>query len=103
MTDEQERVIADLHREFPPATVNRGGRPFDERYHLPVRRYPRLLRWPLRWLQRLCRHHNTKADILEACGGVYAVRWCETCGAIMTVVDGAPCGMMRRPEPHHDD
>jgi hypothetical protein len=71
----------------------------DDGYHLPVRGYPRFWRWLLRWLQRKCQHKALKADILEGCGGVHAVRWCETCGAVWTVCDGTPCGNPRMPEP----
>lgn len=62
--------------------------------------YPRWLRWLLRLLQRQCQHYTMKADILEGCGGDYQVRWCETCGAIMLIVDGTPSGNPRRPEPN---
>jgi len=71
-------------------------------YRLPVRPYPRLLRRPLRWLQRLCRHRGLKADVLEGCGGVYSVRWCETCGAVWLVIDGTPCGSPRMCEPTYE-
>lgn len=59
-------------------------------YELPVRPYPFFLRWLLRWLQRRCHHYSLKADVLEGGGGVYAVRWCETCGAIQLTCDGTP-------------
>jgi len=65
----------------------------DERYHLPVPKYPRLWAWLLRLLQRKCQHWNLKADILEGCSRTYGVRWCETCGAICTVIDGTPTPM----------
>jgi hypothetical protein len=69
-------------------------------YRLPnARPYPRPLRRLLRWLQRRCNHRALKADILEGCGGVYSVRWCETCGGVWVVVDGTPCGWVRMPEP----
>jgi hypothetical protein len=71
----------------------------NDRYCLPVRKYPRLLAWLLRLLQRRCQHYALKADILEACGDVYAVRWCETCGAVWLVIDGTPCGNPRMCEP----
>lgn len=71
----------------------------NDRYRLPVRKYPWHLRWLLRWLQRRCHHYALKADILEACGGDYAVRWCETCGAVWLVCDGTPTGEPRMPEP----
>lgn len=76
-----------------------------EGYHLPNRRaYPRLLRPILRWLQRRCQHKALKADILEGCGGVYAVRWCEVCGAYWLTIDGTPCGAgPRMPEPTWED
>lgn len=64
----------------------------NDRYDLPVPKYPRLLRWLLRLLQRRCRHYALKADLLEGSGEVYAVRWCETCGAVWLVLDGTPCG-----------
>lgn len=64
-----------------------------EPYELPVRPYPRLLAWLLRLLQRRCNHYALKADILEGCGGDYSVRWCETCGAICTSIDGTPTPM----------
>jgi hypothetical protein len=64
-----------------------------------VRKYPRYLAWLLRWLQRRCKHHTMKADILEGSAGVFAVRWCETCGAVLVVVDGTPCGNPRLCEP----
>lgn len=65
----------------------------NEPYELPVRIYPRLWRWLLKWLQRKCQHYSLKADILEGCGDSYAVRWCETCGAISIVIDGTPTPM----------
>lgn len=71
----------------------------DERYELSVRTYPWYLAWLLRFLQRRCRHYALRADILEGCGEVYSVRWCATCGAIWTVIDGTPCGNPRMPEP----
>ena len=71
----------------------------DSGYHLPVRKYPKVWARLLRWLQRKCNHHALKADILEGCGGYYAVRWCETCGAVWLVCDGAPTGLPRLPEP----
>ena len=95
----REDVIADIRAAYPVATTNRGGRPFDERYCLPVPKYPRMLAWLLRLLQRRCRHWALKGDILEACAPPYAVRWCETCGAIQLVIDGTPCGNPRMPEP----
>jgi hypothetical protein len=68
-------------------------------YHLPVRPYSRFLAWVLRRLQRRCQHWALKADIIEGCAApYYAVRWCETCGAICTVIDGTPTPM-RSPEP----
>jgi hypothetical protein len=70
-----------------------------EPYQLPVPAYPRIWRRLLRWLQRKCRHAALKADYLEGCGGDYAVRWCETCGAVWLVIDGTPCGNPRMPEP----
>lgn len=70
------------------------------RYHLPNRRpYPWLLRGLLRWLQRRCQHDALKADILEGSADPHGVRWCETCGAIWTTIDGTPCGSPRFPEP----
>lgn len=89
------------YRDHPAnaqAGLNRGGRPYGERYHLPVKKYPRLLAWLLRFLQRRCQHYALKADILEACSRTYSVRWCETCGAFCVVTDGAPTPM-RMPEP----
>jgi hypothetical protein len=70
----------------------------DDRYHLPVRPYPRIYRWLLRWLQRKCQHNALKADILEGCSKDYSVRWCETCGGFAIVVGGTPCPV-RMPEP----
>lgn len=61
----------------------------DDRYHLPVRKYPRLWVWLLRWLKGKCQHWNLKADILEGSGGDYAIRWCETCGAHSVVINCA--------------
>ena len=71
----------------------------DSGYHLPVRGYPWFLRRLLRWLQRKCHHKALKADVLEGCGGCYALRWCETCGAVWLCIDGTPCGNPRMPEP----
>lgn len=70
-----------------------------EPYQLPVRNYPRFWRWLLRWLQRKCQHAALKADLLEACADPWAVRWCETCGAVWVVLDGTPMGNPRMPEP----
>jgi hypothetical protein len=57
----------------------------------------------LRWLQRKCEHAALKADILEACGGDYSVRWCETCGAVWVTIDGTPCGgFPRLPDPDYE-
>ncbi len=70
--------------------VRSGYRSTDERYCLPVKKYPRYLGWLLRLLQRRCKHYALKADILEACGGCYSIRWCETCGAHSIVCDGTP-------------
>jgi hypothetical protein len=72
---------------------------YDQKFVLPVKKYPRLLAPLLRWFQKRCRHWNLKADILEGCGGDYSVRWCETCGAVWIVIDGCPCGLPRIPEP----
>jgi hypothetical protein len=75
----------------------------DDRYHLPnARRYPIALAWLLRLLQRLCRHRALKADILEGCAYPYAIRWCETCGAVWYTIEGTPCGSPRMPEPTWD-
>lgn len=69
-----------------------------ERYCLPVKKYPRLLAWLLRLLQRRCEHWNLKADILEACSKTYSIRWCATCGAYSIVTAGAP-SPIHLPEP----
>jgi hypothetical protein len=61
----------------------------NDRYCLPVPKYHRWLAWLLRLLQRRCKHYALKADILEGCGGDYSVRWCETCGAVCTVINCA--------------
>jgi hypothetical protein len=58
----------------------------------------RLFRWLLKCLQRRCTHAAMKADILEGDAGPYAVKWCETCGAVCVVVDGRP-RYIRLPEP----
>jgi hypothetical protein len=68
-------------------------------YQLPVKPYPRWLAPLLRLLQRKCKHFALKTDVLEGCGGVFALRWCETCGAVWMTIDGTPCGMPRMPEP----
>ncbi len=64
-----------------------------------VRKYPWMLAWLLRWLQRKCKHHTMKADLLEGDCPPYAIRWCETCGAVLYVLDGTPCGVPRMCEP----
>jgi hypothetical protein len=71
----------------------------DEPYCLPVPRYPRYLAWLLRLLQRRCKHYALKADVIQGSCGVYALRWCETCGAIWPTIDGTPCGSPRMCEP----
>ena len=70
-----------------------------ESYELPVPRYPRVLAWALRLLQRRCRHYGLKADVLEGSCYPHWLRWCETCGAIWPTIAGTPCGSPRMPEP----
>jgi hypothetical protein len=94
------RCTRERYHDGPCAAVRIPG----QHYELPVRPYPRLLRWLLRWLQGKCQHYMLRADILEGCGDDYAVRWCETCGAHCVVIDGTATPMREcRPdfEPPH--
>lgn len=92
--------VADLLKRLSNRLTNP---PILEPYRLPVRPYPHLLRWPLRWLQRRCRHHALKADVMQGCCGNFALRWCETCGAIWMTIEGTPCGSPRMCEPTWED
>lgn len=71
----------------------------NDRYVLPVKKYPRWLAWLLRLLQRRCKHYALKADMLEGSAAPYSIKWCETCGAFWLFIDGSPCGNPRMCEP----
>lgn len=73
----------------------------NERFVTPVRRYPWYLRWLLNLLQKQCHHFNVKADILEGSHRDISVRWCETCGAFCTAIEGTPTPF-RTPEPSYE-
>ena len=82
MTDVFQSLRIDRHGDF-----------------VQVPKYPRALAWLLRLLQRRCKHWAMKADICEGSAGIHQIRWCETCGAILPVIDGTPCGIPRMCEP----
>lgn len=92
-----ETLRIDRNR-FESLRVEMDPKTYETKYHR-VRRYPWYLRRLLKWLQSKCKHRSMKADIMEGQVKDHAIRWCETCGAIMYVIDGSPCGNPRMPRP----